>query len=192
MDTENESLLKELNKLIDKAEKTRAAHFLTASSLAIRGKVLHGSILIGSSIVAILTFADYRVFNPIASRLSQQTFTLFTGLLASLVFILSVLDEFIGWREDSRQHDSAGKVLTSFIRNANGIKQQKVITKEQVDIVRERYTLINEQTPSIPDRMFLKSKRQFLMKVSVSKELDNRPFESLRKIRRQLRKGERS
>jgi len=178
----------EIKKLINKAEKGRQAHFMIAYSLGIWAKLLHGVILIVSSIVAILTFADINAFVFVMPQMSADEFRLIVGILASIVFILAVLEEYASLKEKSKYHEDAGKKLTTFIRDSDALLQQtEPINKEQNHIVRTIYQNINETSPIIPDRIFLKAKRKFLIKVEISKSLDSNPHKSFRKIRKELK-----
>lgn len=183
----NPANIDEIEKLIRKAERSRHAHFMIFNSLDLRGRLLHTIILIGASSVAILTFANYKYFNVIIPSLTESVFTLMIGTLASLVFILSILEEFLRWKDIAREHEIAGKQLTTFIRDCDGTIKQTP-SKEQIDLLRARYTQVNENNPSIPDKYFLKAKQAYLIKVCISQELDNNQFLNIRKFKKEKRK----
>jgi hypothetical protein len=184
----NPANIDEIEKLIRKAEKSRHAHFMISDSLNFKGRLLHTLILIGASTVAILTFANYKSFKIIIPILSENVFTFMIGALASLVFILSILEEFFRWKDIAREHEIAGKQLTTFIRDCDGTIKQSTHSKEQIDLLRSRYTQVNDNNPPIPDKYFLKAKQEYLIKVSISKELDDNPFLNVRKYKKEKRK----
>lgn len=182
-----EHLYKEAEKLADKAEKSRQAHFVLSGKLSFRSKLLHSVILIGSSLVAIFTFANYKAFLPILPSLDQDVFTLFVGFLAIIVFILSVFEEFIRWRDMGLMHEDAGKKMTSLIRDAYAIRKNPDITEIDLKHLRTWYQSINETSPSIPDKVFLKAKQDYLKKLIISQKLDDNPFKSIKSIVKEMK-----
>jgi hypothetical protein len=68
------------------------------------------------------------------------------------------------------------------------LDSEEEVTAESVRQLEERY-LDTLDLPNISDRRFLKLKRWHLEKVAVSKELDDNPHQSVRSIRRRLRKS---
>ncbi|SFF72555.1 hypothetical protein SAMN05216353_10710 [Halobacillus alkaliphilus] len=184
-----EEHLNELEKLKGKAEKSRQANFSISLRNELKRDLLHYTILLLSSFVALLTFADFKIFLPLLPNIVEVEFKLFVGICASLVFFLTLTEEFMKWGEKSQQHDQTGKLLTSFIRDCDSLLKKDNVTDEEVKHVRARYILINETSPSIPDKVFLKSKREYLLKKEISKRLDKEPHKSIRAIKREIKKG---
>lgn len=180
---------REISKLIDIAEKMRQAHYSLAQLYLLKARIIHALVLVLSCLVAILIFADLNIFLIIAPYLTIDHFKLFVGTIASVVFILSVLEEYTRFHEQSRIHEEAGKKLTTFIRNGNSIiKQQQDITIEQINEIRTTYQIITDVIPCLPDKVFLKEKQKYLIKVAISKQLDINPFRSLCCIKKEIAK----
>lgn len=166
----------ELKKLLKKSEVSREAHFMIANTLKFRSKALHSFILIASSIVAILTFSSYESFTLLIPGLNEEAFKLGAGILASLTFILAVMEEYVNWREASQKHEDAGRQLTSLIREGGGLIKSESLSPTNLESFRSKYIMLHESFPSIPNKFFLKSKQKNLMKIAISKELDTDPF----------------
>ena len=163
----------ELKKLLKKSEVSREAHFMIANTLKFRSKALHSFILIASSIVAILTFSSYESFTLLIPGLNEEAFKLGAGILASLTFILAVMEEYVNWREASQKHEDAGRQLTSLIREGGGLIKSESLSPTNLESFRSKYIMLHESFPSIPNKFFLKSKQKNLMKIAIFK-LKNR------------------
>lgn len=166
----------QIRKLRKKSESLRNAHGILYKKYSRASKVLHSLILISSSIVAILTFSDFNDFLVLFHNLEKNVYNLSVGLIASAVFILTVLEEFLTLNKRAASHESAVKQLTTFIRLADSIEKNEEVNGEDVDRITNQYTMINENMPLIPDSIFLKSKQKLQRKVYISKTLDNEPF----------------
>ncbi|MCL6586940.1 MAG: hypothetical protein K6T72_10595, partial [Anoxybacillus sp.] len=62
----------QIKKLRKKAELSRNAHFMIANRLKLYSNCLHSFVLIGSTVTAILTFANYDAFLPIFKNLNDK------------------------------------------------------------------------------------------------------------------------
>ncbi|WP_336990010.1 hypothetical protein [Bacillus infantis] len=173
---EKEKQIEQLRKLRDKSELLRNAHSLLCAKNKSSSKILHGLILISSCIVAILTFADHEDFLVILNNLTDDLYKVGVGILASLVFILTVLEEFLNLNSKASSHESAVKQLTTFIRSADALEKKKEFHNEDIKRLTTQYTIINENIPLIPDKTFFKAKQQLKRKIYISKTLDNKPF----------------
>lgn len=172
----NEQQIKQLQKLKYKSELNRNAHSLLCSKYKNFSKLLHGLILVSSSVVAILTFADVEDFHVIFSSLTEDIYKFSVGLIASIVFILTVLEEFLNLNGKSSSHENAVKQLTTFIRLADATEKKNEILDEDIDGLTTQYTIVNENIPLIPDKAFFKAKQKMKRKIYISKALDDNPF----------------
>ncbi|UTR12732.1 hypothetical protein MM300_10855 [Evansella sp. LMS18] len=179
----------ELKKIKSKAEKSRQAHFDLAEKKSLLRDILHYITLILSSFVAILTFADYQRFLPIIPNLTQDNFVLGVGFLASFVFLLTVTEEFKRWGEEAQQHLYTGKQLTSLIRDCDSLIKNESLLEGAVTNIREKYILINELSPPIPDKEFLKAKQRYLNKRAISEYLDEHPHLTVGEAKKRILKG---
>ncbi|OOE04642.1 hypothetical protein BO219_04405 [Anoxybacillus kestanbolensis] len=165
-----------IKKLRKKAELSRNAHFMIANRLKLYSNCLHSFVLIGSTVTAILTFANYDAFLPIFKNLNDKVYKLTIGLIASLVFIVTVIEEFLKLEKRASEHEGAGKQLTTFIRNADLIEKSTSINEGDILQLTQSYTTICENSPVIPDKVFFKAKKHLYEKIAISKELEINPF----------------
>ncbi|WP_221568336.1 hypothetical protein [Alkalihalobacillus sp. TS-13] len=166
----------QIKKLRKKSEVGRSAHGLLFKKYQSASNILHGLTLISASIVAILTFADYNDFLVLLKDLSSDMYDLSVGLTASFVFLLTVFEEFLNLNKKAASHESAVKQLTTFIRLADTAEKKEKVSQEDVDKLTTQYTLINENSPLIPDKTFLRSKQKLKRKKYLSETLDSEPF----------------
>jgi hypothetical protein len=166
----------QIKKLRKKAELSRNAHFMIARRMKLYSNFLHAFVLIGSTVTAILTFASYDAFLPIFENLNDKYYKITIGLFASLVFIFTVIEEFLKLEKLASEHESAGKQLTTFIRNADLIEKNTSINEEDILQLNQSYTMISETSPVIPDKVFFKAKKLLYEKIAISKELEKNPF----------------
>ncbi|UPM54526.1 hypothetical protein [Gottfriedia acidiceleris] len=190
---EESNKFNQIKKLRKKAENSRNAYFMLSKKYKLSSSLLHFFILIGSTVVAILTFANYDVFLPLIKSITDPVYKLFIGLLASMVFIFTVVEEFLSLSKKASEYESAGKQLTSFIRYADSIEKRTNVTDEEIDHLTLHYTLICETTPTIPDKYFLKAKRHLYRKIEISKALEHNPhliiwFHNFKKMLLELKK----
>jgi hypothetical protein len=81
----------------------------------------------------------------------------------------------LGWQDKYLKHESSVKLLTSYITNLKDIADltTKVhYSDEEIDNlikeINEKYLLICEILPLIPDQDFLKSKQKYIIKRKIS------------------------
>ncbi|GAB3806613.1 hypothetical protein [Virgibacillus kimchii] len=182
--------VEQIKKLIRKAEVTRNAYFLLGRRYKSLNNWLHFITLISASIVAILTFANFSTFLPIFPNITEEYFKLVIAGFASLVFLLTVTEEFLSLANKVVIHETPAKQLTTFIRTANAVKGSDRITDEDIEKLTSQYTMISESAPSIPDRVFIKAKRELLVKIEISKALDDNPFLSVKDYLRNKKNSE--
>ncbi|MFP3668963.1 hypothetical protein SB717_27885 [Priestia sp. SIMBA_032] len=170
----------QVKKLKKKAEQNRQMHFSISKTANVLNKILHATALIGSSITAILTFAEFETFLPWLSWLTDGTYKLIIGLFAGLIFIITILEEYLGLGKKAAAHETIGKQLTTFIRKASTLETYETLTQDHMDKAVSDYSSINESAPIIPDRVFLREKQRLCIKIDVSKKLEQTPHMSVR------------
>lgn len=171
---------KQVEKLSRKAEVTRNAHSILHRRFKRYSSWLHFFILIGSSIIAILTFAGYETFLPLFPHWTDAGYRLGVGIFASVIFILTVVEEYLKLASRVSAHEHAIKELTTFIRNADVVRNKDQIGDKDITDLVAQYTNINSSIPSIPDEVFYKAKQGLKRKIEISKMLDSNPFMSIR------------
>ncbi|MBK5458035.1 SLATT domain-containing protein [Peribacillus sp. TH27] len=173
---EIENKINQIEKLKRKANLSRNTHFMLSKRLNIYNGFLNFSILVGSTIIAILTFANYDTFIPTFKYLTEDTYKLFVGTFASLIFILTVADYFLKLGERASQHEYTGKQLTTFIRQADAISSFKSEHEDDVTRLTMQYTMLNEAAPSVPSKFLIKAKKDLHERIEISKILEKYPF----------------
>ncbi|NHN35332.1 hypothetical protein [Paenibacillus agricola] len=174
----SQQLINEVKQFKKKAEQNRQMHFSISNSANLLNKALHALVLIGSSATAILTFAEYSTFIPWVPFLKDGEYKLFIGLVAGCVFIISILEEYFRLGEKAVSHETIGKQLTSFIRSASVVEALEEILKEDVEKLKNEYSTIHENAPTIPEKIFIKEKQRLIIKIEISKKLETTPHMS--------------
>ncbi|MGG1678741.1 hypothetical protein ACIFOT_23920 [Neobacillus sp. NRS-1170] len=169
----------EIKNLKKKAEQNRQMHFSISKKANILHKALHTVALIGSSITAILTFAEFSTFIPWFPWLTDGNYKLIIGLFAGLIFIITILEEYLGLGQKAATHENIGKQLTTFIRTASKLETYETLTQADLDQAVVEYSSINESAPIIPDKVFLREKQRLYIKIEISKKLEQTPHMSI-------------
>jgi hypothetical protein len=175
----SEHIKKEIKNLKKKAEQSRQMQFSLSKKANIFNKILHSFALIGSSITAILTFAEFSTFIPWFSWLTDGNYKLIIGFFAGLIFIITILEEYLGLGQKAATHETVGKHLTTFIRVVSKMEAYETLTQDELDKAVSEYNSIHESAPIIPDRVFLKEKQRLLIKIEISKQLEETPHMSI-------------
>ncbi|SNT52783.1 hypothetical protein SAMN05444672_14033 [Bacillus sp. OK838] len=170
----------EIKNLKKKAEQNRQLHFSISKNANILNKILHAIALIGSSITAILTFAEFSTFIPWFPWLTEETYKLIIGLFAGLIFIITILEEYLGLGRKAATHETIGKQLTTFIRKTSILETYETLTQAELDQVLGEYSSINESAPITSDRIFFREKQRLQVKIDISKKLEQTPHMSVR------------
>lgn len=168
--------LQEVFKLKRKAEINRQSHMMVAKCFSTREASLRFLNIILSCLVAVLIFADWRIFLPLLPSLTETKFNLTNGILASLVFILTILEYSVRWDDVSEEHQKAVKDWTALIRKLSKLKEQESVSPNEVELILNEYVICSESTPVIPDRFFYKGKRSYFQKKQISKMVDKQAF----------------
>ncbi|MEE3955903.1 SLATT domain-containing protein [Peribacillus frigoritolerans] len=169
----------EVKNLKKKAEQNRQMHFSISKTASLLNKILHAVALIGSSITAILTFAEFSTFLPWFPWLTDETYKLIIGFFAGLIFIITILEEYLGLGKKAATHEAIGKQLTTFIRTTSILETYETLTQAELDQVSGEYSSINESAPIIPDRIFIREKQRLQVKIDISKKLEKTPHMSV-------------
>ncbi|MBE5107264.1 SLATT domain-containing protein [Bacillus thuringiensis] len=166
----------QINKLRKKANLSRDSHFMVASRYKIYHIFFQFIIITGSTIIAILTFANFDTFLPVTNNLTEEEYKLFVGVFASIIFIFTVIEGFLKFGEKVAGHENMGKQLTTFIRNADSVKNLKLLNEDNVTQLTMHYNMLNEAAPTIPTKFIIKAKKQLHQRIEISKMLEVKPF----------------
>jgi len=187
--TEKKNYKPEVKKLLQKSEVMRQCHSNLYSINTMWHRIIRCLLIVLSSTVAILTFASYTTFTFIFSELNAEIFSFSVGLLASFVFILTLVEEFLNFHKNSIFRKEAVNRYTNFINYTSQYKNEDGITEEEFDKVLELYQEANNESPLIPDRIFLENKRRLKEKIAISKLIDSGCTKTIRQMKMDVRKS---
>lgn len=148
-----------------------------------------GSLLIAVVLLALVFASD---FVQRTTGVSADAFQWATGVAAILSFLITLVG--LAWQPAAKaasHRQAVGHYTKAKYEVGRLLDSSEVITAESVRQIEERY-LDTRDLPNISDRRFLKLKRWHLEKVAVSRELDDNPHESIRSIKRRLRRARRN
>lgn len=125
-----------------------------------------------AAILCIITFAD----RAILAKYFGIRYTLFIGILAIVSFIYSFISNQLGWKVKAEKHKVAfEKYMDLKFECADILK--RIDEGETIDINRflEKYYTLTPCIISIPEKLFLKCKKHHILKVFISKYIDEHP-----------------
>jgi hypothetical protein len=101
---------------------------------------------------------------------------IWTGSLATGVFALSVVQLLVNWKGRSDAHERSFGIYSEAKSNCIELLNGKAaITREDYNRVRARYDFAADIGCRIPDGRFLKLKKKHLIKIEISRILDEKP-----------------
>ena len=177
----------EIKKLNKKAEVNRACYSDLHKLYKLLDNLINIVVIISSAIVAILTFADIEYFRIIFKYINQESFTLLVGILASIIFIITLVQQYLNLSTKSDESDIAIKRITNFIRDTSSLKNEENIDEKKFNQILEDYKKINEENPVIPDYIFIRAKSKLNQKIQISRYIDKYPMKKIRHIKKELR-----
>ncbi len=146
----------------------------------------YASLSIAAVLLALVFASD---FVQRTTGISADAFQWATGIAAIFNFLLTLAG--LAWRPAAKaasHRQAVGHYTKAKYEVGRQLDSNEAITAESVRQIEERY-LDTRDLPNISDRRFLRLKRWHLEKVAVSRELDDNPHESIRSIKRRLRKA---
>ena len=183
----NRSDKTEIKKLNKKAEVNRACYSDLHKLYKLLDNLINIVVIISSAIVAILTFADIEYFRIIFKYINQESFTLLVGILASIIFIITLVQQYLNLSTKSDESEIAIKRITNFIRDTSSLKNEENIDEKKFNQILEDYKKINEENPVIPDYIFIRAKSKLNQKIQISRYIDKYPMKKIRHIKKELR-----
>ena len=177
----------EIKKLNKKAEVNRACYSDLHKLYKLLDNLINIVVIISSAIVAILTFADIEYFRIIFKYINKESFTLLVGILASIIFIITLVQQYLNLSTKSDESEIAIKRITNFIRDTSSLKNEENIDEKKFNQILEDYKKINEENPVIPDYIFIRAKSKLNQKIQISRYIDKYPMKKIRHIKKELR-----
>jgi hypothetical protein len=173
----------EIISLCRKAEQTRSIQNNIKDRIVLTNKIFLLYVGIGSAISSMFIFSS---LNPV------QTFYL--GLFSASVFIASIVPAILNFDLKILERSIAVKSWGSWIREAKAFCGEDISKIDESTVVAKGKELLNsykrimDDTPLISDTDFLKYKAKHLQKVVISKYLDEKPFKTIKEIKKELSK----
>ena len=159
--------------------KRRASVFSTAHALLrdryrFRGRLIEIVNLISSACLVSLAFADAEVVVELIPWSIPPI--QFMGILAVSVFCLTLLQLAFRWGPRADAHGLALENYAAITKAARLLLgDPNSIEQASVDRLQEQYEFVNSNSVEIPEKQFLALKQAHLVKVEISKMLDERP-----------------
>lgn len=125
-----------------------------------------------AAILCIITFADRAILvNYFGIR-----HTLYIGILAIVSFVYSFVSNQLGWKVRAEKHKAAFEKYMDLKFDCVDLLK-RIDDGETVDISKflEKYYTLTPSIISIPEKLFLKCKKHHILKVFISKHLDEHP-----------------
>jgi len=179
----NEVNQEALKKLIRKAELSRFSHSELKEGHGVLRNLKDFSIVLLSVCSAALTGLYFR------GTLESDLVLTFIFLLPLVVTLVQTLDHTVfRWTERATQHGSAVSIWGNWIREADFLKNRinqysDELAEEKVQSMQEKYISCMNNTEHVPNKKFLKYKRNFREYVLNSKNIDEMSLEDLRRAK---------
>lgn len=179
---EKKIILSEIWRLNKKADQNRSFHGDIIDKIRLRNKIFNLYITIGTAISATLIFAKI-----------PDTYFLPWGIFSATIFIVSLLPKTLNLEKSLENRVLVLNLLGKWIRDAQNFGNIEILVLDKENAIKrqkkliEQYKDIMDKAPSIPNRVFLKSKQKHLQKIEISKMLDKYPFEKISEIKKRLR-----
>ncbi len=161
----------------------RRSNLLNAASIILATII---TIISVANITNFINFLNYYLSLNIDVDFASGIFSGAITLFAFIVLFISLTDLLLGWRNKYSNHESGVRLLTGFITSANEMEEmiennslEIEQAKIKIEEMKNRYILINEMLPLIPDQDFLNSKQKYLIKRKISERMEEEPCISI-------------
>ncbi len=105
--------------------------------------------------------------------------TIWVGILGAVTFFLTIVQMKTDWRGRSDAHRRALAIYAEVKHNCGYLIASDSITEREYQRVCARYDLASSVGVEVPEKDFLRYKRNHLVKVAISKHLDSHPHASI-------------
>lgn len=172
----------EIKRMLRISDMLCTAHSIEHERFHRRAVILDTVIMLLSLYLVSMVFVDPVLENMLT--LFDLSPTIWTGVLALLTFGLSVVQLIVQWKGRADAHSrSLGIYFQAKSNCIEVLNQAEAISREEYNRVRARYDMASDVGVRIPDGRFLRLKQKHLLKVEISKLLDERPALSFAKVR---------
>lgn len=171
MSSENQDEIKRIKRV---SSQMCSMHSSLEDSYKTKALILNLSLTSLSGWLVSLTFIGPMIgnsFNP--TSLKNE---IFFGIVSVITFILSLFELKLGFKEMSSRHSQSKKCWFKVLQNIRLIlNDEQEITKEQVILIQDQVDSADDHSLPIPSAKFLKLKKEHLLKIKISKQLDSHP-----------------
>jgi hypothetical protein len=178
----------EIERMLRVSDQLCTAHALLRDQFSRRQFVIDTAILLLSSWITAMGFADPRFSQWLVPRhLDSQ---LWIGTLGSAAFALTLVQFKADWRGRSEAHQRSFTIYSEIKREAGQLLASvDEIPARDFQRLADRYHIASDVGTGIPEKLFLSLKRHHKLKIAVSRKLDEQPGSSpwLTKIKLILR-----
>ena len=166
----------DLKKLLRKVDQAITGHSILRDRYSGRSTVLNLVLLVLSAVITFMAFASKATVEAVFPEFLQNEHAL--PIFALLMFVITIVEVRVGWKEKSASHGEAANALSSFKHelqkaigeSAGGLEVARFFTN---------YQYVNSSITKIPDSEFLQLKKAHKKKVEICVLLDQYPGASI-------------
>jgi len=175
--------MKELQRVLRVSDMMVTAYSRLRGRYAFWSMCIDILILLLSAWLSALAFASENIMNAInPTNISNQ---LFIGTIALTTFIISLVQLKVDWKGKAAAYANSAKVFSSFkleLRKVLADSGDEIDT-DTLKLMNEKYITAGDFSVPIPEDQFLALKKAHLMKIEISKALDDSPSSSILLLR---------
>jgi len=164
----------ELKRIRRIADQLCTAHSIERERFHRRAMLLDIIIMLGSLYLVSMVFIDPVINNTLTPPGWKPV--IWTGTIAIFVFAFSIIQLMVDWKGRADAHGRSlsmyAEAKSNCIEVLNGTAP---ISKEIYNGISTRYNMASDIGIHIPDSRFLTLKQKHLVKIELSKQLDNNP-----------------
>lgn len=176
MSNGNSKFLEELRRIRRVSDMMVTAHASLKEKFALLSLFSDVSLFSCSLFLTVIVFADTNFL----IKYFGNNYACWVGIFSIVTFIFSFVARLLDWKVRAEQHRYAFETYMNLKFTASDLIN-KVEKDEHADVERfiERYYALTPTIIAIPERAFLQCKRRHVIKVFISKYLDDNPAVSI-------------
>ena len=176
MSNVNRKYLKELKRIGRVSDMMVTAHTSLKEKFTLLSLFSDVLLFSCSLLLAVIVFADPNIL----IKYFGGNYTFGVGIFSIVTFIFSFVSRLLAWNVRAERHKYAFKTYMNFKFDAADLIN-KIENDEHANVEKflERYHALTPTIIAIPEQAFLKYKRKHVIKVFISKYLDEHPSSSI-------------
>ena len=176
MNNTNSKFLEELKRIHRVSDMMVTAHASLKEEFALLSLLSDVSLFSCSLFLTVIVFAD----PDFLIKYFGNNYTFWIGIFSIVTFIFSFVAGVLDWKIRAERHKYAFETYMNLKFTASDLIN-KIEKDEHADVGRfiERYYALTPTIIAIPERAFLQCKRKHVIKVFISKHLDEYPAASI-------------